>query len=297
MLINSTSLNALRVGFQTAFQSALDVAPAQQTRIATQVPSSTKEERYGWIGKLPSMREWLGPRVVQNVSEFDYSIKNKDFELTIGVERNDIKDDNLGMYGPLFSEMGQSAGAAPDQLVFSMLKAGFATNCYDGQFMFDTDHPWTDENGVVQVAANTDGGAGTPWFLMATKRVLKPMIFQMREKPTFVPKDKLDDDNVFFNKEFVYGTDGRWNAGYGLWQLAWGSKQTLNAANYKIARAAMGAFKGEGGRPLGIVPDLLVVPPALESEGRQLLNSEYGTGGVTNEWKGTAELLVVPWLA
>jgi len=96
---------------------------------------------------------------------------------------------------------------------------------------------------------------------------------------------------------FFYGADLRCNVGYGFPQMAWGSRQTLNAANYAIARAAIQNMKGDGGRPLGLVPNLLVVPPSLESAGRQILNSEYGTGGITNEWKGTAELLVVPWLA
>ena len=34
---------------------------------------------------------------------------------------------------------------------------------------------------------------------------------------------KPGDDNVFFKKEFIYGVDARCNAGYGLWQLAFGS--------------------------------------------------------------------------
>lgn len=55
-------------------------------------------------------------------------------------------------------------------------------------------------------------------------------------------------------------------------------------------------MKADGGSPLGLVGNLLVVPQSLESAGRKLLNSEYGSGGETNEWKGTAELLVVPWL-
>ena len=56
-------------------------------------------------------------------------------------------------------------------------------------------------------------------------------------------------------------------------------------------------LRDSNGRPLGIKPNLLVVPPALESKGLKLLNSENAAGGETNEWKGTAELLVVPWLA
>ncbi|MBN8190503.1 Mu-like prophage major head subunit gpT family protein, partial [Salipiger thiooxidans] len=93
------------------------------------------------------------------------------------------------------------------------------------------------------------------------------------------------------------GADARFNSGFGFWQMAWGSKQTLNAANYATARAALSGMKGDYGRPLGLMPNLLVVPPSLESAGRKLLNSELGTGGETNEWKGTAQLLIVPWLA
>ena len=123
------------------------------------------------------------------------------------------------------------------------------------------------------------------------------MIYQERKAANFVYKDKETDDNVFDQRRFVYGADTRCNVGYGLPQLAWGSKQTLNAANYATARSAMAGFKADGGAPLGLVANLLVVPPSLESAGRKLLNSEYGAGGETNEWKGTAELLVVPWLA
>ncbi len=297
MIINSGNLASLRVGFHTAFKQGLGQAESQFTRISTVVPSSTKENRYGWLGKLPSMRKWVGPRAVMSLAEHDYSIKNESFELTIGVDRDDIEDDNLGVYTPLFTEMGESVASHPDMLVFEALKAGFSTNCYDGQYYFDTDHPVLDEAGKTITVANTDGGAGTPWFLLSTKRSLKPIIFQERKKPQFVAKDKPDDDNVFDNKEFVYGTERRCNVGYGFWQMAWGSKQTLDAAHYEAARAALQGMKGDNGRPLGIKPDLLVVPPSLEGKALELLNAERDAAGATNVWKGTAELLVVPWLA
>lgn len=297
MIINTATLAAARIGFQTTFKNGLEMAGSLQKRVATPVPSSAKSENYGWMGKLPNVREWIGDRLVQNLSESTYSIVNKPYELTIGVDRDDFLDDTLGVYTPLFEEMGQATGGHEDRLVFALLKAGFASNCFDGQPYFDTNHPIIDENGNKTVYANTDGGAGTPWFLMSARRTLKPIILQKRKDWDFVARDNPDDQNVFSKKEFQYGSDARMNVGFGLPQMAWGSKQTLNNANYSIARAAIQNAKGDYGRPLGLIPDLLVVPPALESAGRQLLNSEYGTGGITNEWKGTAELLVVPWLA
>ena len=297
MIINSATLDGIRVGFHTAFKRGLGQAKPQYTRIATVVPSSTRENKYGWLGKMPNMRKWIGPRVVHGLSEHDYAIKNESYELTVGVDRNDILDDNLGVYQPMFVEMGESTSAHPDLLCFAALKDGFASECYDGQYFFDTDHPVIAEDGTKTTVANTDGGSGAPWFLLSTNRALKPIIYQEREKPQFVAKDNPTDTNVFTNKEFVYGVDGRSNVGYGFWQMAWGSKQTLDAAHYATARAAIQGMKGDHGRPLGIVPNLLVVPPSLESAGRKLLNSENAAGGETNEWKGTAELLVVPWLA
>lgn len=297
MLVNAQNLAALRDGYSTAFQGGLDEAPQQHARVSTAVPSSQKEQKYGWLGKIPNVREWIGPRAVQNLQQHDYAIKEKKLELTVAVDKDDIETDNLGIYGPMFSEMGRSAGAYWETMVWSLLKAGFTTACYDGQNFFDTDHPVLDEDGNETSVANTDGGSGAGWFLLDTSRALKPIILQKRKDFVFTAKDRLEDDNVFDNNEFVYGTDARGNAGFGFWQFAWGSKQTLNSANYAIARSALTSMKGDYGRPLGIMPNLLVVPPTLESAGRKLLNSDYGAGGETNEWKGTAELLVVPWLA
>jgi len=296
MLVNAANLNSLRTGFSTLFSQGLGSATSQYLRVVTVVPSTTKEQKYGWLGKVPGVREWVGPRAVHNLEQHDYSIREKKWELTISVDRDDIETDNLGIYSPMFTSMGESTGSHFETLSWLFLKTGFTAPCYDGQAFFDTDHPVLDANGVPQAVANTDGGSGEPWFLMDTRRTLKPLILQKRRDFAFVSKDALTDDNVFSNNEFVYGSDARANVGFGFWQFAWGSKQTLDAAHYKTAREALTGMKGDHGRPLGNMPNLLVVGATGESAGRKLLNSELAAGGETNEWKGTAELLVVPWL-
>jgi phage major head subunit gpT-like protein len=297
MLVNSANLDGLRIGFKTEFQNGLSIASSEYKDVATVVPASTKEVKYGWLKNLPGVREWVGPRLIQNLSQGDYSIKEKPFELTVGVDRDDIETDNLGIYGPMFQMMGESTGSKWDELTFALYKLGFTTNCFDGQFFFDTDHPITDANGNDTIFANTDGGAGTPWFLLCLSKVLKPVILQRRKDFEFVAKDDPKDDRVFFNKEFVYGADARGNVGFSFPQLAWGSKQPLNAANYKIALAALEGMRGDGGRPLGLRDFTLVVPPSLREEGQKLIVSENDAAGATNPWRGTAKLKVTPWLA
>ncbi len=299
MIINSAGLAALRTGFSTLFKKGLGQASSQYAKFATVVKSTTKEQKYGWLAKIPSVREWIGARVVQNISEADYSIKEKKWELTIGVDRDDIETDNLGTYSPLFEEMGQSTGSKWDELVFSMYKLGFVMLCYDGQAFFDTDHPVLDEAGNLISVANTDGGpAGNPaWFLIDNSRVVKPVILQKRKDFNFVAKDDDKDSNVFGLNEYLYGADARANAGYGFWQFAWGSRQELTPDNYEKARVALMEMKGDYGRPLGIKPDTLMVPPRLERAAKKILVNEKGPGGEDNEFQGTAKLEVIPWLA
>lgn len=63
----------------------------------------------------------------------------------------------------------------------------------------------------------------TAWYLFDNSRAIKPLIFQQRKKPEFVSMDSTTDTNVFMKKQYLYGADCRDNAGFGLWQLAYGS--------------------------------------------------------------------------
>lgn len=292
MVINQASLSAVYKGFKTIFNEAFQSVEPMYKKVAMIVPSTVREESYAWLGAFPKMREWVGERQIKNLSMHSYNIKNKDWEVSIEVDRNDVEDDGIGVYGPVMSELGRTAAVHPDELVFGLLAQGFTTVCYDGQYFFDTDHP--SGGGVV---SNSGGGSGASWYLLDVSRALKPLIFQSRRDVQFVSKDSPEDENVFMRKKFVYGVDRRDNAGFGLWQLAYASKQTLDAASYASARSAMTSFKDDEGKPIGINPTLLVVPPSLEAVARELLMNDRNAEGGTNMWKGSAELLVSPWLS
>jgi len=291
MIINQANLGALYKGYRTIFNEAFQGVKGDFEKVAMTVPSSVREETYGWLGAFPKMREWIGERHIKNLQAHGYAIKNKDWESSISVDRNDIDDDNYGLYNPVISEMGRSSAVHYDDLAFGLLPAGFTTFCYDGQYFFDTDHPV----GVASVS-NFGGGGGAAWYLLDATRAIKPIILQKRKPAEFVSLDKPTDENVFMRKKFIYGVDCRDNAGFGLWQLAYASKDTLNAANYAAARAAMMEFKDEEGKPLGVKPSLLVVPPSLEGKAREILLNERDAAGATNSWRNTADLLVTPWL-
>ena len=292
MIVNKTTLATLGTAFSAAFSEGFGQAPAQHEPLTMMTPSMTSQNEYGWLGQMSSMREWLGDRTIDGLVQHGYTIKNRKFESTVTVRRDDIEDDNVGVYTPLFQELGRAAAAHPCELVFKALKDGFSTKCYDGQYFFDSDH---DVEGASY--SNTGGGSGTAWYLVDASRMIKPIIFQRRRDYTLTSVMDLDDQSVFKRDEFLHGVDARVNVGYGLWQLAYGSKQALTVDNYKTARTQMLSVKGDRGRPMGVMPTHLVVPPSLEHEGLKLLNAELLSDGESNVYRGTAQLIVSPWLA
>lgn len=292
MIVNQANLAGIYKSFSTIFNEAFAGAKPQWPTVAMEVFSTGRSVDYKWLGAFPQMREWLGDRVVKDLSAFHYELVNKSYESTVEVDRDDIADDQIGVYRPMIQGLAQAAAQHPDTLVFSLLKAGFASTCYDGQYFFDSDHPVGDAS-----VSNTGGGAGTPWYLLDLSRPLKPIILQRRQPPEFVSQDRPEDDNAFTRKKYRYGVDDRKNVGFGLWQLAYGSKQDLTADNYASARSAMMGFANDEGAPLGVIPTHVVVPPTMEAAGRKLLKNERNDAGASNPWYNTAELVVVPWLA
>ena len=130
MDINRGNLDALFTGFKTALQKGLDMATKPIEQLATVVPSSTAIEKYPLLFLLSTIREWVGPRVIADIQGEVLQVTNDDYEHTIGVNRNDIDDDQLGLYTPLFQKMGQDAANLWGKLVIDAM-------CANGDWLDD----------------------------------------------------------------------------------------------------------------------------------------------------------------
>ncbi|KAA0683349.1 Mu-like prophage major head subunit gpT family protein [Roseomonas genomospecies 6] len=307
MLVTANNLSDLFTGFKTSFNKGFQGANSTYKTIAMEVPSGSREEKYAWLGQLPALREWIGPRIVHGLEVHGYTITNRPFEMTIGVKRDDIEDDNVGVFAPLFENMGYEAARHPDALVYELLNQGFVVPCYDGKPFFAVDHPINLSETEAVPHSNMQAGDGPAWFLIDGSRPIKPLVFQKRRDYTFDRMDAPTDEKVFNEGTFVYGVWARANAGFGLWQLAYGSKAPLTPENYEAARAAMKSVRGDNGRKLGVSPTLLVVPDELEGPALRILKNDTRvitvgeppddlSMSVANEWAGSAELVVSSYL-
>lgn len=291
--INHAILEAAYTNFRGDFEAGRLAAAPQSDRLSMKVKSVTAEETYAWLGAFSGLREWLGDRNLNGLTVSGFTIKNRDFENTVTVSRNDIDDDRIGVLAGAFKMLGETAALHPDELIFDLIRNGSTRLCYDNRPFFSAAHPldpMEPENGTVSNADLTAPDDTPSWILFDTSKVIKPFIFQTRRDYGFIRKDRPEDDNAFMRNEFIYGVDARVSAGYGLWQLAYGSNKALTAANFAAARASMMNLKSPADRPLGIKPNILMVAPGKEEDALKLLNLD------TSHYKGTAELIVSPWL-
>ena len=239
--VTPAALDAINYTFSLAFQRGLVSAETFYAKIVSEMPSVGRENRYAWLDRLPAMREWLGERVIQNASAREFTVVNKNYEETVRVDRNQIEDDQVGVFSPVVEMLGYAVKVLPDQLTTSLILSGESTLCHDGQYFFDTDHPLDMD----------DSGSATQANLL-----------------TSLP---------------------------------------LTEANYATARAQMRSFKGKDGTPLNINPTVLMVHPDQEGIARKILTGEFipstvtqgavsGAAAGTNIWKGSADLIVNPYL-
>lgn len=298
MLINRANVQDMFTGFNTAFKAGLMASvPVLRGSFCYDPPGVVGSKTvYPWVNQLPRVREWIGERQLRRLAAGKLEISNKPFEATVRVARDDVEDDLYGSYAPAFQGMGQEGTRWKDEFVFGALKASFSTLCWDGQYAVDTDHPVYDENGNLISVSNSQGGSSAEWFLVDSSRgVFKPMIFQTRRDFSLVALDRETDPNVFNQREFIYGMDGRFNVSYAFWQLLYGSKQTLDATNFNSAFAAMLGQVTDGNKKLGLTPTHLVCGPTNRAAAKTVLAERLASGADNPNFKAV-DLVVSPYL-
>lgn len=294
---NAELLKALTISLRKEFQNGLARVKPTWPAVAMLIPSTTDSNVYSWLGSMPNMKEWVGERVINLVSQSAFRIENKLFEGTVAVPRTAMEDDQLGNYRMMSQQLGFNAGLLPDQTVWPLLSEGINEKCYDGQCFFDEEHPVyakSDGSGDVTHQSNlTIGTANSAptWYVIDDVNVFKPLIWQERVAPDLDTKDNsAESDHVFLLDQYLYGARARGNAGYGFWQLAHAAVKTpLTAENLDAVILKMRKLKADGGNSLLIRPTKLIVPPELETTAKELLEMQI-INGTTNIRAGTLKV-------
>ncbi len=184
MLINKQALDAVFLNLKTTFNKAFEAAPSDWAKTAMLVPSGSSQSNYDWLDRFPRMKKWIGDKTIKSLKAFTYIIVNDDWEATVEVDRNNLKDDNLGIYAPMAKDAGFSAKTMPDEIVADLKNNAFTSKCYDGQYFYDIDHPVEDGNGNTTSVSNKGTAAlsaATPALALASLGAARHAIMNVRD--------------------------------------------------------------------------------------------------------------------
>lgn len=284
MDINRANMQALFTGynriFLDAFQSYVDTTYAQ---FVGEVNAGTSQIDMPMLEQLTGMREWVDVREIKNLKSDKLTIKARFFEDTVAVKREDVEDDQYGLYNSLFQTMAQNAANLPNDITNELLAAAASAMWMDGAPFFGTTRKYGKEtinnkgtsaltydsfntaydamraykghggkslgvkpnlllhgpslrttvadvikapiravtvgdaavtmpnpNANLVTPIEVDGITNSDWFLLDARKPFKPIIMFMRKRPNrLIRLDREEDENVFMNRQFIYGTDGR----------------------------------------------------------------------------------------
>ena len=294
------SISPIWRGFTKRFRRSsgkrYDGAPSQADLVSMRVPSEGRSVDYKWLGDFPMMQEWLGDRVIKDLSAFHYEITNKDFESTVEVDQQRHRgrpDRGLHSDDPGACPIGPAA-PGPAR-VRTLLKLGFRRRrCFDGQYFFDDDHPIDKEEGTI--ASNTGGGIGLavvftgPVEALETDhpsgseaaRVRGPGParrrgrFHAQEIPLRRGRPEERGLRALAARVRIQGDPGR-------------GRLCDGPVDHDGVQERSKAFRSAS------LPTHMIVPPTLESAGRMILKMDRDDAGAANVWYNTAELLSSWW--
>jgi len=213
--LRSSVLDPFFLNLDTMYQQGYMAGESTYELWSQTVPSSSSQTVHGWMDKFPKLREWLGARQVENIVTQNYSLVNKKFELTYGVKRTDIEDDQYGLYAPAAQMMGMQAKEWPDDQMTPVLEAGPSAVTFDNANFFSQSHPIDTYNPAAGTQSNllTTSAFSAPnvqamrtQFRRLKGRDNKP--FGMNLKAVMVPPELEQNALQLANSEYIVATFG-----------------------------------------------------------------------------------------
>jgi phage major head subunit gpT-like protein len=134
----SLSSRAIIGSFYNALEQ--DLGQSWIGDISNYFQSNQESETYKWLGMAPTLREWIGGRNAKGFADNGITIVNKTFEATFEVLIDEIRRDKTGQVMVRVRELAERANGHWAKLLTTLIIAGEAGLCYDGQYFFDTDH-------------------------------------------------------------------------------------------------------------------------------------------------------------
>ncbi len=141
MLTQSAIIIAQKI-FKTIYNQAIAEMAVSSPfialgKLASEIKSDSAEEDYRWLGTMPLFTEWLGDITVEDLKDYEYTIKNKHFAAAVGIDRDELEDDKFGLIIPRIQSLAFRALMHRGRQVHDLIVNGITYLAFDALPFFD----------------------------------------------------------------------------------------------------------------------------------------------------------------
>ena len=112
----------LERGLRAEFNKALEFMPNPIVdSLMLKIQSNKNSEKYGWLGNVPHLVEFKDEKQVKSVIDKSQTIDNRPYEATIGVDRFDLLDDQVGAAFQRTRDLTIRGRMFPQKLLFDQI--------------------------------------------------------------------------------------------------------------------------------------------------------------------------------
>jgi phage major head subunit gpT-like protein len=154
--------------FYPRLQTAMEKIWAPE--ISIEIASDRETENFAWLGQVPVMRKWVGPRVEEQLAKYSMTIRNYPYEATLPMSITDLRRDKTGQLRTRVGDLAVRTATHWNSLAGTLITNGGGSTsglAYDGQYFYDVDH---NESGTNQ--KNLCGTGEVPASDVATTSTL-----------------------------------------------------------------------------------------------------------------------------
>ena len=205
---------ALNAAFINAYNAVAEPAPIEPA--VTPVTSKGRVENYPWLYPPPLLHQWKGYRQYAKLGETNYRVPNVTYTAEFEALYEDFEDDQVGGFKLQAAAMARAAKEWQWIQSLINLAAGQTTKCFDDTNFFASSHNVGSGNNIVTgTAAGSDGQTHAMVVLVRGNKLVKPLLWQMREGPDF----KSDAGSIESQKARLvkWWSDLRGAAAFGFW--------------------------------------------------------------------------------
>lgn len=160
-LLDRAKLENAYITYSTIFDMALQNTAAIYPEITTVIPDAGPVNQFNWLGDMPVMQAWVGARIINRLRAEKHTMTTGWYANGIELDFDDIAEDKLGIVRPRIEMLAEMGPKKIDAVSIDFYVNGFNGTlglCYDGQYLFDTDHT-ADGAGSGIAQDNTQVGA------------------------------------------------------------------------------------------------------------------------------------------